>query len=134
MAAGFWPASPPIAYVNFLTRQHDVVRRNSDIPKPQHASVCRVELCETIGKVERNVKTLAVAGHSDSSGDLGFAQPRVDGRQRDSEQTLYPTGDFNTEDFDAAIHIRQVNARAIRRKNQASKTKLAFQIRLENSL
>ena len=107
------PTSAPVAYIDFAVGKHDVKGLNSHLPQPQHLPGGGIQLREAIGKVERDVKPLAVRGNGDAGGDFRRAPRRIGRRQGErTERRDYPVFS-NSENFDVPIDVRQVNARAI---------------------
>jgi len=130
-AVGVRPPPAPVADIRLAAGQHDVVGRDADLPEPQYFAGVGLQLRQAVGEVERHVEPLAVAGHGQPGGNLRLAARRGAARQRDGEQAPHPAILF-AKDLDAAVHIGQVDAFAVRRKHQPGEADLAFLIRLED--
>ena len=67
--------TPPalVAHVGFARRQHDVERRNADLPAAQHAPVGSVEFEQAVRKIRDHVEPAPVGGNEQAGRDLGGA-------------------------------------------------------------
>ena len=73
---------PPVAHVDFMAGQHDVKRRDADVPGPQNVSGRGIQFEEAVGKIARDIKFFAVRRNGDAGGNFRLAQRCVGGRQR----------------------------------------------------
>ncbi len=128
------PPSAPVANVNFIFAQDHSKGGDAHIPSPQNISVGGIQFQQSVGKIAADIDFFAIARNGDAGGNFLFPSGDVGRRQRDGKQRrnfpVFADGEY----FDVAVHIRQINPCAIRRKFQAGETQLRFFIRVQNGI
>ena len=128
----FGPPPAPVAHVSLLAGERHAVGLDANLPEPQHASTGGIQLGEPVGEIERDIEAPSVRGHGHAGWDFGAAPRRLSWRQRDRKQAHDLPRLLDSEDFDVAIHVRQVNAGAVGRKDQAGEAELAFLVWMQD--
>src|ERR1041384_5052235 len=124
------PASSPVAHISFSSSQHDVVRGETHFPLTQQFPCGRVELSQLVGEIEHDIELGAVSREREPRRDLRL--PPFGFGHWNREQTAHFTAPVHPEYLYGSVDVGQVDAPAIRRKNQAGETELRSIVRLEN--
>lgn len=129
--AGTRTAAAPIADVGFAGSDHDIVRRDADRKCARDFARGEIDFEKLVGKIGADVEFGAVGREREAGGNFFFAARGVCVRDGDGVgRSNFVVRD--TEDFDAAVDIREVELRAVFGKDEAGEAELALGVWLEN--
>ena len=130
-AVGFGTAPAPVADVHLVAAQGHIKGSKPHVPDTGGFAGARIQFEQAIGEIQRHVEALAIGRKSQPGGDVVAPFANLHLRQQETVQRLDPAFAAHAEYLDAALHVRQIKPRAIRRKYQPGKTQLAARIRLQ---
>ncbi len=129
---GIRPAAAPVAHVDFVPAQRDIVRCVPHVPHPRNFPCGGIYFHQPVGHVARDVDFFAVGRDGDAGGNFIFAPRLVRRRQRNGKQRRNAFVLADAKNLYVAIHVGEIDPPAVGRKRDAGEAQFRFFVRAKD--